>query len=147
MSHLYIICIGRQDYPKIMTILLILDAICLAWQRGILVFRTNGKVSLIRYLEDTIVLISTNRRRLWRPRHSLSKQPVQIIKNKKAQINCTGYGEDAIASYYLLCQLTYKKLNLYYYHSILRTNQKPASTNVVLLQCKRGTFEEQKESF
>ena len=108
MNHLYIICIGRQDYPKIMTILLIPGALCLAWQRDIFVFRTNGKVSLIRYLEDTIVLISTNRRRLWRPRHSLSKQTVQIIKNKKAQINCTDYGGDAIASYYLLCQLTYK---------------------------------------
>ena len=147
MNHLYIICTGRQDYPKIMTILLILDALCLAWQRDIFVFRTNGKVSLIRYLEDTIVLISTNRRRLWRPRHSLSKQTVQIIKNKKAQINCTDYGGDAIASYYLLCQLTYKKLNLYYYHSILRTNQKSAFTNVVLLHCKRGPFREQKESF
>ena len=71
MNHLYIISIGRQDYPKIMTILLIPGALCLAWQRDIFVFRTNGKVSLIRYLEDTIVLISTNRRRLWRPRHSL----------------------------------------------------------------------------
>lgn len=48
MSHLYIICIGRQDYPKIMTILLIPGALCLAWQRGILVFRTNGKVSLYK---------------------------------------------------------------------------------------------------
>ena len=84
MNHLYIICTGRQDYPKIMTILLILDAICLAWQRGILVFRTNRKVSHIRYLEDTIVLISTNRRRLWRPRHSLSKQTVQIIKKQES---------------------------------------------------------------
>ena len=130
-----------------MTILLILGALCLAWQRDIFVFRTNRKVSLIRYLEDTIVLISTNRRRLWRPRHSLSKQTVQIIKNKKAQINCTDSGGDAIASYYLLCQLTYKKLNLYYYHSILRTNQKAAFPHVVLLHCKRGTFEEQKESF
>lgn len=43
MNHLYIICTGRQDYPKIMTILLILGALCLAWQRGIFVFRTNGK--------------------------------------------------------------------------------------------------------
>lgn len=48
MNHLYIICTGRQDYPKIMTILLILDALCLAWQRDILVFRTNGKVSLYK---------------------------------------------------------------------------------------------------
>ena len=30
---------------------------------------------------------------------------------------------------------------------VFRTNQKSAFTNVVLLQCKRGTFEEQKESF
>ena len=140
MNHLYIICTGRQDYPKIMTILLILDALCLAWQRGILVFRTNGKVSLIRYLEDTIVLISTNRRRLWRPRHSLSKQTVQIIKNKKAQINCTDYGGDAIASYYLLCQLTYKKLNLYYYHSILRTNQKVSFYKCSPFAVQKGSF-------
>ena len=47
-------------------------------------------------------------RRLWRPRHSLSKLAVQIINNKNTQTNCTGYGEDAIASYCLLCQLTYK---------------------------------------
>ena len=35
---------------------------------------------------------------LWRPRHSLSKQAVQIINNRKTQTNCTGYGGDAIAS-------------------------------------------------
>ena len=57
---------------------------------------------------DTILSISTNCRRLWRPRHSLSKQAVHIINNKNTQTNCTGYGGDAIASYCLLCQLTCK---------------------------------------
>ena len=41
-------------------------------------------------------------------RHSLGKQAVQIINNKNTQTNCTGYGGDAIASYYLLYQLTYR---------------------------------------
>ena len=50
----------------------------------------------------------TNCRRLWRPRHSLSKLAVHIINNKNVLTNCTGYGGDAIASYYLLYQLTYK---------------------------------------
>lgn len=31
-----------------MTILLIPGALCLAWQRGIFVFRTNGKVCLYK---------------------------------------------------------------------------------------------------
>ena len=38
----------------------------------------------------TLYLICTNCRRLWRPRHSLSKQAVQIINNRKTQTNCTG---------------------------------------------------------
>ena len=52
-------------------------------------------------------LIMTNCRRLWRPRHSLGKQAAQIIYNKNALTNCSGYGGDAIASYCLLCQLTH----------------------------------------
>ena len=49
----------------------------------------------------------TNCRRLWRPRHSLGKLAAQIINNKNALTNCSGYGGDAIASYNLLCQLTH----------------------------------------
>ena len=47
---------------------------------------------------DFRYLRHSNRRRLWRPRHSLSKLPPQIINNKNAQTNCTDYGGDAIAS-------------------------------------------------
>ena len=49
----------------------------------------------------------TNCRRLWRPRRSLSKLAAQIINNKNALTNCSGYGGDAIASYCLLCQFTH----------------------------------------
>ena len=38
-------------------------------------------------------------RRLWRPRHSLSKQRYKDSNNKNVSTNCSGYGEDAIASY------------------------------------------------
>ena len=47
---------------------------------------------------DTIIVKTTNCRRLWRPRHSLSKPAEQIINNKNARTNCTDYGGDAIAS-------------------------------------------------
>ena len=66
------------------------------------VFMVHPEFGVILYFKIT------NCRRLWRPRHSLSKQAVHIINNKNVLTNCTGYGGDAIASYYLLYQLTYK---------------------------------------
>ena len=70
--------------------------------KGVLLFGSSDLWS------DTIVLISANCRRLWRPRRSLSKLVVQFINNKNARTNCTDYGGDAIASYCFLCQLTYR---------------------------------------
>ena len=70
--------------------------------KGVLLFGSSDLWS------DTIVLVSANCRRLWRPRRSLSKLVVQFINNKNARTNCTDYGGDAIASYCFLCQLTYR---------------------------------------
>ena len=70
--------------------------------KGVILFGSSDLWS------DTIVLISANCRRLWRPRRSLSKLVVQFINNKNARTNCTDYGGDAIASYCFLCQLTYR---------------------------------------
>ena len=60
---------------------------------------------------DTILSISTNCRRLWRPRHSLSKLAVHIINNKNTQTNCTGgcvktqfYGLKAQKAHRRVCQ-------------------------------------------
>ena len=70
--------------------------------KGVILFGSSDLWS------DTIVLISANCRRLWRPRRSLSKLVVQFINNKNARTNCTDYVGDAIASYCFLCQLTYR---------------------------------------
>ena len=70
--------------------------------KGVILFGSSDLWS------DTIVLISANCRRLWRPRRSLSKLVVQFINNKNARTNCTDYGGGAIASYCFLCQLTYR---------------------------------------
>ena len=65
----------------------------------------------------------SNCRRLWRPRRSLSKQKVQIITIANASANCSGYGEDAIASYCLHC-LFYPVLSLCFHHKTFRVEQK-----------------------
>ena len=70
--------------------------------KGVILFGSSDLWS------DTIVLVSANCRRLWRPRRSLSKLVVQFINNKNSRKNCTDYGGDAIASYCFLCQLTYR---------------------------------------
>ena len=65
----------------------------------------------------------SNCRRLWRPRRSLSKLKVQIITIANASANCSGYGEDAIASYCLHC-LFYPVLSLCFHHKTFRVEQK-----------------------
>ena len=100
-------------------------------------------------------------RRLWRPRHNLSKQLCEKSTIRKVSAVCSGYGGDAIASYYLHCQSTinlnfkygHPKCQMKQIHRIFKRspfglqNESFWGAKGVLLMSKTSPFGGQKESF